>query len=140
MPDGPMPKPDFTFDSTTVNIHMVGFRNDMDRTLRYGVNSLHGQFGTDKPLTLDSLGNAQVKIALSAPAQFFIINSGSSAFISPGETVDIYSDVHNQGLSNMAERDNDGDTIPAKYHRTYSTGRYGNMFLNDEDKQFQQML
>lgn len=139
MPDGPMPKPDFTFDSTTVNIHMVGFRNDMDRTLRYGVNSLHGQFGSDKPLTLDSLGNAQVKIALSAPAQFFIINSGSSAFISPGETVDIYSDVHNQGLSNMAERDNDGDTIPAKYHRTYSTGRYGNMFLNDEDKQFQQM-
>lgn len=138
MPDGPMPEPDFTFDTTTVNIHMVGFRQGMDRTLRYGVNSLHGQFGTDKPLTLDSLGNAQVKIALSAPAQLFIFNSGSVAFIAPGETVDIYSDTHNRGLYNMSERDNN-TAFPSDYHRTYSTGRYGNMFLNDEDKPFQQM-
>ncbi len=132
MADGPLPEPMFAFDTTTVNIHMLGYRPEMGNKIGYAINSIHGQSGTDTPLTLDTLGNAQLKIALSAPAKIFLFNSGDmlvsgSAMLSPGETIDLYCDTHISGVYNMADRDNNDSFYPDGYQSSYSTGRYGNL-------------
>ncbi len=135
MADGPLPEPKFTFDTTVVNIHMAGYRPEMGNQIGYVVNTMHGQY--DAQQTLDSLGNTQIKVALSGPAQMFLYKiAPGRAMLSPGDTMDLYVDTHIKGLQNMAVRDNNDNLQPDDYKFYYSTGYYGNMDLKQYGMQF----
>lgn len=128
-----LPRPIVAFeDSTTINIHITGYRPGMGDKLLWVLNTLHGQIGADEPATVDSLGNATVRKAISAPGNFIAIGfdfrqplSGST-WVSPGETVDLYVDSHMSGIRNMAVRDAKENLfdIPEGYTPTYATGYY----------------
>lgn len=119
-------------DSTTVNIHILGYRPEMGDKLLWAMNTVHGQIGTDTPATVDSLGNATIRTALSAPAEIIVIGfdfrhplSGGT-LLEPGETVDLYIDSHLWGIRNMAVRDNVRSVYarPEGYSPSYASGRY----------------
>lgn len=114
-PDGMLPPMEFKFDTTTVRVHVMGYRPEMGDKLSWGVNTLHGQVTSteNNHALIDSTGVAEMKVALSSPAQFFIYQSSESiatlpsgtTIVTPGETVDIYLNSHFSGMLNMASRD-----------------------------------
>ena len=129
-----LPQPVVAFgDSTTVNVHILGYRLEMGDKFMWALNTLHGQIGVDSPVDVDAQGNATVRVAISAPAQFMAIGFGHSrcqlsgrALLSPGETVDLYLDSHVMGEWNMAARDNIDSPLPEGYHQCFASGTYTN--------------
>ncbi len=127
--DGALPDPVLKYDSTTVNMHLLGYKPEMGG-VSYFLFSSHGYDKPDKPLTPDSLGNLQLKFALATPAKMVIRGNqnlflAGEAHLAPGETVDMYVDTHVSGLENMATRD-DKYFIPAGYLPLYHNGTYAN--------------
>lgn len=106
------PEPELTFgDSATVKVHILGYRQSMGGKLNWYANTAHGQ-QEGEPVSVDEDGNAVIRLSLSAPAAIIIMgfdsnNSafGGSAYVSPGETIDMYPDSHVTGLWNMSMRD-----------------------------------
>lgn len=113
-PDAQLPEMEYKFDTATVRVHVMGYRPGMGDKMGWAANTLHGQRSADdKPVTIDSTGVAEVKIALAAPAEFFTYSASrtmptlpsGATVITPGETVDVYLNLHYSGLRNMAIRD-----------------------------------
>lgn len=126
-----LPEPEIAFgDSTTINIHILGYRTEMGDRLRCYTNTLHGQSELDAPVALDGEGNAVVKLALSAPARFGLIGFSSGnmlpgmAYVAPGESVDLYVDSHASGLWNMSKRDSGRLEFPEGFSASYASGMY----------------
>lgn len=120
-----LPQPRFDSDSTTVNIHLLGFRPGMNRTWSYGLNTIKGQTTEMESIKLDENGNASVKVKLYGPTEFFVFDSNNSLssatmMLSPGETADIYTDLRRIGqYLNKAD-----DEKFEPYVWTWSTGYY----------------
>lgn len=145
-PDGELPKMEYKFDTTTVRIHVLGYRPGMGDKIGWGINTLHGQFTTteSKPAPIDSTGVAEAKFALSAPAEFFVMRSSEAlpilasgiTIVAPGETVDLYLNPHYSGLLNMANRDGEeldlSDVIVSR-----SNGIYPNLSRSNGSQHMQ---
>lgn len=123
--DGPMPEPVFAYDTTTVNLHILGYYPGFMDARRL-ITTLHGQEVSDKPVPVDDNGNAQIKLALAGPASLSMLFDGANRFshavtLKPGETVDVYVDPHLSGVMNMAVRDGveDMPSVPTAYHNGY---------------------
>lgn len=112
-PEATLPPVEFKFDTTTVRVHLMGYRPEMGDRLGWGTNSLHGQKYTleDEYAEIDSDGVAEVRFALSAPAEFFIMGGSflrlpsGGTIVAPGETADLYINTRYSGMANMAVRD-----------------------------------
>ncbi|MDE7388241.1 MAG: TlpA family protein disulfide reductase, partial [Muribaculaceae bacterium] len=120
-------------DSTTVRVHLLGYRPEMGNKLLWGINTIHSQTGTDRPVAIDSLGNATIRVAISAPADLFLIGFSythqlsASLHLMPGETVDLYADAHMSGIRNMMMRDDDKlieELYDLGYRPAFSDGLY----------------
>lgn len=114
-PDALLPATECRFDTTTVRVHVMGYRPGMGDGIGWAVNTLHGQVASseEEPCRIDSTGVAEIEFPLSAPAVFFVcepvrsmatLPSGPTV-VAPGETVDIYLNAHFSGMLNMAGRD-----------------------------------
>ena len=128
--DGKLPEPVLKYDSTTVNVHFVGYTPDMGE-IGYLLQTLRGYEASDKPVNPDSDGNVQLKFALSGPAMLTIRGNQSfplsgKAHLSPGESVDMYVDTHLSGILNMATRDGLGEQVPDDFIASYHNGYYAN--------------
>lgn len=142
-----LPEPLVAFgDSATVRVHILGYRPGMGSNLVYGLNTLHGQVGTDRPVPIDSLGVAEVRWSLSAPATFFTlftdgdIRLNSRALVEPGETLDVYVDSHVSGIDNMHARVGQGDyRMPEGFTSFYTGGRYRDIFPNSRGADYHGM-
>ncbi len=124
-------------DSATVNVHLLGYRPEMGNRMRWGINTLHGQVGVDTPVQVDSDGNATLKLSISSPSQFFVIDLDNlaalrgRAIVAPGETLDLYVDTHSSGISNMNVRDGEQEyDLPDGYYTSYADGIYPNINQN----------
>ena len=138
--------PEFKYDTATVNIHLMGYRPGMDGIF-YAINTLHGQMTSDKTLNTDSLGNIQLKFALSAPAWLYVrggdqMRYSGDAVITPGENIDMYIDTHLSGLMNMSQRSGiENGKTPEGFNVSYNNGKYSfirwdnirNLFTDDDD-------
>lgn len=119
-------------DSTTINIHILGYHPEMGDKLRWGANLLRGQIGIDTPVIVDEEGNATVKYLTSAPSKFFLIslgrisNFGPGVIAAPGETLDLYVDTHLSGIYNMRDN-NETVVIPDNYRSMFVDGVYSNI-------------
>lgn len=118
-------------DSTVIYLHILGYKPEMGSRLMWVANTLHGQVGDLPDAEVDSLGNAVVKISLSAPAEIMPIqfdgglDVGGSFFVAPGETLNAYLDTHTSGIWNMEVRDGEETfEYPADYERTFTDGIY----------------
>ncbi len=138
-----LPEPVLAYgDSTTVRIHLLGYKPAMGDKLLWYANTLHGQIGADDAVQVDTEGNATVKLSIVTPVRFDVIGFNEenylpgNALLSPGETMDLYVDTHVLGLRNMSVRDgNDGD-LPEDYISSVAVGRYPDIRRNVGDKYF----
>lgn len=118
-------------DTTTLNIHILGYRPDMGNKLYWVINSLTGQEGADSPLDIDADGNATLVRVLAVPSTFIPIGFSQESqlngrcILSPGETADLYLDSHATGLANMTTRAYPHEfKRPEDYQPAYFAGRY----------------
>lgn len=134
----PMPETMLAYgDSTTVRVHIMGYKPEMGRKLQWAVNTIAGQRTTDNEVPVSDDGIAVVKMALSAPGSFFIIgldnihSLGTGSFlVAPGETMDVYADTHLSGIFNMATRDGREDYWPEGYSDRFTDGLYPDLRQN----------
>lgn len=129
---GSMPETKIVYgDSTTLNIHLLGYRPEMGNKLTWVINSIQGQTGADTPVEVDADGNATLKLSIISPSTFVPISIGNfqgvhgSVILAPGETKEIYLDVHQSGLRNMFERDQEEYNYPEGYYSVFADGAYG---------------
>lgn len=118
-------------DTTTLNIHILGYRPEMGNKLYWVINSPTGQEGADSPLDIDAEGNATLVRVLAVPSTFIPIgfsqenNLNGRCILSPGETADLYLDSHTTGLANMNTRAYPQTYArPEGYQPAYFAGRY----------------
>ncbi len=124
-------------DSTTVRVHILGYKPDMGHHLRWALNTEAGQFDPDMEIPVSESGVAEWKIALSVPGVLFVVGTdnlaplGAGVFlIAPGETADIYVDTHFSGINNMGIRDGKDDYMPKGYCARFTDGVYPDMSQN----------
>lgn len=148
----PMPETVITrADSTTINVHILGYRPEMGDKLTWYANTLHGQIGIDSPASVDKEGNATVKYVSSIPSRFSIITldrlplSGGvwSVMVAPGETVDVYIDSHISAVYNPQTgkiEDNGWGSLPDNYRSTFVSGVYPDIRSITESKYYSMNL
>lgn len=141
--DDALPKPEIAYgDSTTVRVHILGYRPCMGNRLGWCANTFHGQIGVDSPVEVDPDGNAVVRLSIVTPAKFNVIGLDGDnylmggAILSPGETADLYVDSHVTGIKNMNVRDNRGPDFPGDYYTSVAVGRYPDMYRIAGSKYF----
>lgn len=121
--DGPIPDPILAVGETTVNIHLLGFREGMFREISLYVNSLlNGQKSYDSEITSD--GVATFKFEQYGTVSAFLARIGivfGQFWIAPGETIDVYADLQEAGKAIVQRRNNE----QPKRAPLYSTGTYG---------------
>lgn len=127
--DGPVPDPIFAVGETTVNIHLLGFREGMFREISLYVNSLlNGQKSYDSEITSD--GVATFKFEQYGPSLIYGNPAGPGSmhlnfWTAPGETADIYVDLTEKGKSIVQRR---GKERKASHDRKlYATGTYADL-------------
>lgn len=129
--DGALPEPVLKYDTTTVNVHLLGYVPEMG-DISYMLYTLRGFERPDYATKPDSLGNAQFKFALAGPAYMRIRGNNNlflsgGAHLAPGENIDLYVDTHVSGIDNMLTRDGKEWMLPEGYKASYHNGIYGNL-------------
>lgn len=96
-----IPDPVFECDTTTVNVHILGYHSDMGNELQYFVNSFTGQKNCEvdfAPAKIDENGNAVIRLFQAGTCEIVISEVGQcsaswSATLKPGETIDLNVDL-----------------------------------------------
>lgn len=131
--DGPVPDPILAVGETTVNVHLLGFREGMFKEITLYVNSLlTGQKSYEAKVDPES-GIATATFEQYGTGVAFLANTGvyfSQFWIAPGETVDLYADLREAGKAIVQRRNKE----QSRHHgpRLYSNGTYAalNMLCN----------
>ncbi|WP_418991424.1 TlpA family protein disulfide reductase [Alistipes sp.] len=125
--DGPVPDPILAVGETTVNLHLLGYREGMLRGITIYVNSLlTGQKSYDARVDPAS-GVATVTFAQYGTGVAFLANTGvhfSPFWIAPGEAVDLYLDLRSAGKA-IVQRRNRVQRHPGP--RLYARGTYADL-------------
>ena len=126
--DGPLPEVSSEVGVTTLNVHIMGWREEMGEKVDLTVNHL---------LTMQERVNMNFdRQSCTASAQFmqygtafcYLNFSGKfgRVWLEPGETTDVYLDMSHTGMRIMAKRE--GKDEPTCYDNTlYATGKYGDI-------------
>lgn len=126
-----MPDPIFKTGTTTVNIHFLHYRPELGKEASLYVNTL---FGTQQSYTATidpETGKASFSFLQCGTADaFFTIHNSvmGSAWLAPGETTELYVDMHISGyylLSHRKREEKCGKAAP--FQRLYSSGTYANL-------------
>jgi len=130
-PDGEASVPDPIFDigETTLNIHLLGFREGMFSEAQLCVRSLltnQQEFTAD----IDASGVATFRFQQYGTAYAFACPSNGRRllgefWLAPGETTDIYVDLRETGRHIMERRD--GKQPASHFRKLYATGTYGDL-------------
>lgn len=123
-------------DTATVRLHLLGYRPSMGDKLLWVASTLHGTIGSSTPARLDEAGNTEVRLPISAPAQFFwvqldkLTSIGGYVIVAPGETINVYVDTHASGRENMKIRDGDSTGRPGGKESPafYADGSYSAIY------------
>lgn len=128
--DGPVPDPILAVGETTVNIHLLGFREGMYKDMTLYINSmLTGHERKDAPIDPET-GVATFKFGQYGPSLIYGNPAGPGSmhlnfWTAPGETADIYVDLTEKGKSIVQRR---GKERKASHDRKlYATGTYADL-------------
>lgn len=135
--DAEVPEPIFKTGTTTVNVHFLHYRPELGKEANLYVNTL---FGTEQPYTATvdpETGKASFSFLQCGTVQAAVVLNNSmagSAWLAPGETTELYVDMHSIGYYLSLRREEKKKiTYPAPFQRLYSSGTYAN--LNNVDNQ-----
>ena len=135
--DAEVPEPIFKTGTTTVNVHFLHYRPELGKEANLYVNTL---FGTQQPYTATvdpETGKASFSFLQCGTVQAAVVlnnNMAGSAWLAPGETTELYVDMHSIGYYLSLRREEKKKiTYPAPFQRLYSSGTYAN--LNNVDNQ-----
>lgn len=135
--DAEVPEPIFKTGTTTVNVHFLHYRPELGKEANLYVNTL---FGTQQPYTATvdpETGKASFSFLQCGTVQAAVVLNNSmagSAWLAPGETTELYVDMHSIGYYLSLRREEKKKiTYPAPFQRLYSSGTYAN--LNNVDNQ-----
>jgi len=126
--DGPLPDPIFEMGRTTLNIHLLNYRPEMDVQLRLYVNTMFlGQQEISVP-AVDENGFTSVSFDQYGTVEALLADaedrSVAHCWLAPGETAELYADMRHTGVAAMRYRD--ADKRP-EYTPSYLKGVYGDM-------------
>ena len=135
--DAEVPEPIFKTGTTTVNVHFLHYRPELGKEANLYVNTL---FGTQQPYTATvdpETSKASFSFLQCGTVQAAVVLNNSmagSAWLAPGETTELYVDMHSIGYYLSLRREEKKKiTYPAPFQRLYSSGTYAN--LNNVDNQ-----
>lgn len=127
--DGEMPQPIMAIDSTTVNVHLLGYRPSMGDKLEYMVNSYAGPTSDKFEAKIASDGTAVLHLNLYGTSMLCIRSVGDVSlpraltWLAPGETVDVYADCRRNGDWFVRSRGEDAGSLPS----VWDNGRYADL-------------
>lgn len=125
--DGPMPEPVFEIGKTTINVHLLNYRQQMGSSWGLYANTM-ANTEEEYPLTIDEDGNGSVTFNQYGSARFYLIEGNTRTsfrfWVAPGDTVDVYADMRVLGERAMSHRKN-SDT--GRQMRLFTTGRYSDL-------------
>lgn len=129
--DAEVPEPIFKTGTTTVNVHFLHYRSELGKEANLYVNTL---FGTQQPYTATvdpETGKASFSFLQCGTVQAAVVLNNSmagSAWLAPGETTELYVDMHSIGYYLSLRREEKKKiTYPAPFQRLYSSGTYANL-------------
>ncbi len=129
--DAEVPEPIFKTGTTTVNVHFLHYRPELGKEANLYVNTL---FGTQQPYTATvdpETGKASFSFLQCGTVQAAVVLNNSmagSAWLAPGETTELYVDMHSIGYYLSLRREEKKKiTYPAPFQRLYSSGTYANL-------------
>ena len=108
--DGPMPQPIMAVDSTTVNVHLLGYRPSMGDKLEYMVNSYAGPTSDGFEARVASDGTAVLHLNLCGTSMLRLRSAGDVSlpralvWLAPGETVDVVPACAQGGRRTSSQR------------------------------------
>lgn len=126
--DGPVPDPILAVGETTVNVHLLGFREGMFREISLYVNTLlNGQL--EKTADVDpGTGIATFRFEQYGTASAFLAGTGAvfgQFWFAPGETMDLYVDLRSAGKAIVKRRNKEQPGHPGP--QLYATGTYADL-------------
>ncbi len=122
--DGPVPDPILAVGETRVNIHLLGFREGMYKDITLYINSMLNEQKQYEAKIDPETGVASVAFEQYGTASV-AVEHGGECRIAPGETVDIYVDLSQNGRRIMQRRNKD-QKVPHS-RRLYMTGTYADL-------------
>ncbi len=127
-----VPDPIFKTGTTTVCVHLLHYRPELGKELELYVNTVFGTQQSYKAPIDPETGEASFSFLQSGTAQADIVIGWSttlgSAYLAPGESVDLYADMRIEGYHLQKRRHLDGKVRqPAPFQRLYSNGTYANL-------------
>lgn len=127
-----VPDPIFKTGTTTVCVHLLHYRPELGKELELYVNTVFGTQQSYKAPIDPETGEASFSFLQSGTAQADIVIGWSttlgSAYLAPGESVDLYADMRIEGYYIQKRRHLDGKVgQPAPFQRLYSNGTYANL-------------
>lgn len=130
--NGEADMPEFIFKTgtTTANVHLLYYRPELGKELRFFVEDI---FGTQTEHNANI--NPETKeVSFSFPQYgttncWIDLNNSSlgTFWLAPGETTDIYVDMRSRGYYKTKDHKADNAKYPAPFQRLYTSGTYANL-------------
>lgn len=126
--DASMPAPIFRIGETTVDLHLLNYRKELGKEIKFYVNTLLG--GQDEYVaSVDSAtSTTTLRFLQYGPAQALIVMNnnmvGNGLWLAPGEHAAFYTDMGQNGKSIVARRHG---SQPPVFRKVYATGTYANL-------------
>lgn len=134
-------EPSFESGETTVTVHLLGYRPEMGDKLNYYISSYAGQMSETPAIKIGADGVCNpVTFHQDGSAKFTVyglggINMGSSSWVAPGDSLDLYVDCRMTGEYSMREREGYDKTLalPFADNGRYSAANHLIISLSDPD-------
>ena len=127
-----VPGPDFTVGMTTVRMHLIHYRPELGKKVSLYVNTLlNGQQSYHADIDPET-ATAEFKFRQYGPANAIAVvtmgTGGSTVWLAPGDSADVYYDMRETGWLLQAYRMKPGKEADVKpFRSTYASGKYSSI-------------
>ena len=126
--DAPMPAPIFQSGETTVEVHLLNYREELGKILNLYVNNMIGGQQEEIASIDPETGTVTFRFMQYGPAQALLVMGrdmvGNGIWLAPGEHASFYIDMRTNGQRLVARRND--YRFPA-LRLMYATGTYANL-------------
>lgn len=122
--DIPVPAPVFKSGQTVINVHLIGYRKELMKSVDIFVNTIFNEQQEYSAAIDPATGTARIEFPQFGTAQAFMTNAGNF-WIAPGETIDVYCDLRCTGYNLVRRRaEKTGAEKVPELQGLYTTGTY----------------
>ena len=128
--NAPIPDPVFEIGETTVNIHLLGYREELGNEVNLYLNEM---FGNQEPYSAKvdkTNGIATIRFMQYGPAQalFSFGQASGNLWLAPNEKTEVYLDLRSSGWFLLKRREMKGKgPQPGIFQELYTSGKYANL-------------